>query len=157
MPGCPAHVSHFARDYWKESIEKSQVLAIHNFFQKFQVKWHEQFSQCNAQFYFPRAELSVPSPWTRLNTQLMGLATNVCTLCRKLTDAPDLFLAAPDAVSKFSLTYREPKRHRLDALLASLAQLSASESCVSNSSHSGSSPSVLNSARSFASSGSSVV
>jgi hypothetical protein len=52
----------------------------------------------------------------------MGLATNVCTLCRKLTDAPDLFLAAPDAVSKFTVTYREPKRRRLDALLASLAQ-----------------------------------
>ncbi len=121
------------------------------------MKWHEQFSQYNAQFYFPCTESSVPSPWTRLNTQLMILATNVCTLCVKLTDAPDMFLAAPDAVSKFTVTYREPKRRRLDGLLASLAQLSASESCVSRTSHSGSLPSVLNSARSLTSSGSSVV
>jgi hypothetical protein len=127
MPGCPAHVSHFAREYWKESIEKSQILAIQNHFTKFQVKWHEQFSQYNANFYFPRAEPSVPSPWTRLNTQLMTLATNVCSICAKLTDAPDMFLASSPDIPAFTVVDRTRRQPPLDALLRSLAQLSESD------------------------------
>ena len=157
MPGCPPHVSHYGREYWKPQIEKSQISEIQKLFTKFQVQWHELFSRFNATFYVPRAEPSVPSPWTALNTQLMTLATNICAICAKLTDAPDSFPAAADEVSKFTVAYREPRRRTLGALLASLAQLSASESCVSSTSHSGSLPSALNSAASFASSGSSGV
>ena len=134
MPGCPPHVSHLNRDYWKESIEKSQILVIHNLFQKFQVKWHELFSKFNAQFYFPRAEPSVPSPWTRLNIQFMQLATNICAICTKLTDAKDLLLAEPPPEPHFKVTEKPPerkpfrrRREQLDPLLDALAQLSESD------------------------------
>ena len=134
MPGCPPHVSHLNRDYWKESIEKSQILAIHNLLQKFQVKWHELFSKFNAQFYFPRAEPSVPSPWTLLNTQFMQLATNICAICSKLTDAKDLFLAEPPPEPHFKVTEKPPerkpfrrRREQLDPILDALAQLSESD------------------------------
>jgi hypothetical protein len=150
MPGCPPHVSHFGRDYWKPQIEKSQVNVIQTLFTKFQVKWHELFSKFNADFYFPRAEPTLPSPWTRLNSELMNLATNICTICSKLTGAKDMFLASdhevpnPDDGPKFTVTYRKPARAPLDALLLSLYQLSESESCRPTTS--GGSPSALNSA-----------
>jgi len=158
MPGCPPHVSHFGRDYWKPQIEKTQITAIQTLFTKFQVKWHELFSKFNANFYFPRAEPSVPSPWTRLNSELMNLATNICTICSKITGAKDMFLAsnhevpeapqAPD-IPKYRVMYRRPKRAALDALLLSLAQLSDSER--------GPARSALNSADNCTSAGSCVV
>ena len=158
MPGCPPHVSHFGRDYWKPQIEKTQITAIQTLFTKFQVKWHELFSKFNANFYFPRAEPSVPSPWTRLNSELMNLATNICTICSKITGAKDMFLTsnhevpeapqAPD-IPKYRVMYRRPKRAALDALLLSLAQLSDSER--------GPARSALNSADNCTSAGSCVV
>jgi hypothetical protein len=43
LRGCPPHVSHFVRDYWKPQIEKSQILDIQKSFTKFQVEWHTLF------------------------------------------------------------------------------------------------------------------
>ena len=126
MPGCPPHVSHFGREYWTPQIEKSQICTIQTLFIKFQVQWHELFSKFNAKFYFPRAEPSVPSPWTLLNTQFMNLATNICAICSKLAQMQDKFLASSDEISKFSVTVIRPNApgERVDALLHSLAQLS---------------------------------
>jgi hypothetical protein len=76
----------------------------------------------------------VPSPWTALNAPLMTLATNICTICSKLTGAQDMFLASNHEIPQFTVTVtdRNPKRRRaVDALLLSLAQLSESDSCVS--------------------------
>ena len=136
--GIPPRASHFGRDYWKPQIEKSQISAIHTLFVKFQVQWHELFSKFNAKFYFPRAEPSLPTPWTALNTQLMTLATNICAICSKLTASPDMFLASQHEVQKYTVIDRTPRRPRLDALLQALAQLSESESCVSSTDQSGS-------------------
>ena len=140
MPGCPPHVSHIARVYWKPQIEKSQISAIQTLFTKFQVQWHELFSKFNAKFYFPRAEPSVPSPWTRLNNELMTLATNICAICLQLTGDKDMFLVSPHEVPQYTVIdrERERKRQRLDDLMQSLAQLSESESCVSRTDQSGS-------------------
>ena len=124
LPVCRAHVSHFARDYWKPQIEKSQISEIHKAFTKFQVEWHTLFSQFNAKFYFPQPAESVPSPWTALNAPLMTLATNICTICTKLTSSQDMFLASSQEVPKYTVTYRT-RRAPLDALLLSLAQLSS--------------------------------
>jgi hypothetical protein len=73
----------------------------------------------------------VPSPWTALNAPLMTLATNICTICSKLTGAKDMFLASNHEVPSFTITYREPNR-RVSALLHSLAQLSESDASGSN-------------------------
>jgi hypothetical protein len=73
---------------------------------------------------------SVPSPWTALNTPLMNLATNICTMCSELTGAHDMFLASNHEVPKFTFTPRRPVRRRGDELLQSLYQLSESESCT---------------------------
>ena len=137
MPGCPPHVSHMARVYWKPQIEKSQICTIQTLFIKFQVQWHELFSKFNAKFYFPRAEPSLPTPWTALNTQLMTLATNICAICSKLTGSPDMFLASQHEVQKYTVIDRT-RRAPLEALLQALAQLSESESCVSSTDQSGS-------------------
>jgi hypothetical protein len=126
LPACRPHTSHFARDYWKPQIEKSQISDIQKIFTKFQVEWHTLFSRFNAKFYFPKAAESVPSPWTALNAPLMTLATNICTICSELTGAQDMFLATnhdvpnPDEVAKFTVTYRKPARAPLDALLLSM-------------------------------------
>lgn len=138
LPACRPHVSHFGRDYWRPQIEKSKISEIHNVFTKFQVEWHTLFSRFNAKFYFPQPEESVPSPWTALNEPLMTLATNICTICHKLTSAKDMFLASDPEVPQFTVIDRERKRPRLDALLHSLAQLSESDSCVSRTDQSGS-------------------
>jgi hypothetical protein len=108
LPACRAHVSHFGRDYWKPQIEKSQVNVIQTLFTKFQVKWHTLFSKFNADFYFPRAEPSLPSPWTRLNSDLMNLATNICDICSQLTNTQDLFLAVSDSEPKYTVTVIRP-------------------------------------------------
>jgi hypothetical protein len=136
LPACRAHVSHFGRDYWKPQIEKSQIADIQKSFTKFQVEWHTLFSRFNSHFYFPQAAESVPSPWTALNTPLMNLATNICTMCSELTGAQDMFLASNHEVPQFTVTVtdRNPKRRKLDALLLSLAQLSESDSSVSSAS-----------------------
>ena len=126
MPGCPPHVSHIARVYWKPQIEKSQITAIQTLFTKFQVQWHELFSKFNAKFYFPRAEPSLPTPWTALNTQLMTLATSICAICSKLGNSKDMFLAASDDIPQYTVIDRTRPRRPLDALLLSLAQLSSS-------------------------------
>jgi hypothetical protein len=128
LPACRPHISHFGRDYWRPQIEKSQILDIQKSFTKFQVEWHTLFSRFNAKFYFPQAP-SVPSPWTRLNSDLMNLATNICTICSKLSNAKDMFLASNHEVPKFTFTPRRPVRRRGDELLQSLYQLSESESC----------------------------
>jgi hypothetical protein len=128
LPACRPHVSHFGRDYWRPQIEKSQILDIQKSFTKFQVEWHTLFSRFNAKFYFPQAP-SVPSPWTRLNSDLMNLATNICTICSKLSNAKDMFLASNHEVPKFTVTPRRPVRRLGDELLQSLYQLSESESC----------------------------
>jgi hypothetical protein len=158
LPVCRAHVSHFGRDYWKPQIEKSQVAEIQKVFTKFQVEWHTLFSRFNAKFYFPEAGPSVPSPWTALNAPLMTLATNICTMCSELTGAQDMFLASNHEVPQFTVTDRNPKRRRLDALLLSLYQLSESESCRPTTSGSlASSASVLSTADNCKSPGSCVV
>ena len=144
--GCPPRVSHFGREYWKPQIEKSQISAIQTLFTKFQVQWHELFSKFNAKFYFPRAEPSVPSPWTRLNSELMNLATNICAICAKLTGAQDMFLASSRDVPAFTVIDRGAP---VDALLQSLYQLSESESSRSTTNQSGSPLSVLNRAVKF--------
>lgn len=124
--GIPPRASHFGRDYWKPQIEKSQISAIHTLFVKFQVQWHELFSKFNAKFYFPRAEPSLPTPWTALNTQLMTLATSICAICSKLGNSKDMFLAASDDIPQYTVIDRTRPRRPLDALLLSLAQLSSS-------------------------------
>ena len=149
MPGCPPHVSYFGREYWKPQIEKSQISAIQTLFTKFQVQWHELFSKFNAKFYFPRAEPSVPSPWTRLNSELMNLATNICAICAKLTGAKDMFLASSPDIPAFAVVDRTRRQPPLDALLQSLYQLSESESSRSTTNQSGSPLSVLNRAVKF--------
>ena len=149
LPGCPPHVSHFGREYWKPQIEKSQISAIQTLFTKFQVQWHELFSKFNAKFYFPRAEPSVPSPWTRLNSELMNLATNICAICSKLTGAQDMFIASSRDVPAFTVVDRTRRQPPLDALLQSLYQLSESESSRSTTNQSGSPLSVLNRAVKF--------
>jgi hypothetical protein len=138
MSGCPPHVSHFVRDYWKPQIEKSQISEIQKLFTKFQIEWHTLFSQFNAKFYFPETEESVPSPWTVLNAPLMTLVTNICAVCSKLTGAKDMFLASYPEVPKYTVIDRTLPRRPLDALLQSLTQLSVSESCVSRTDQSGS-------------------
>ena len=157
LPGCPPHVSHFGREYWKPQIEKSQISAIQTLFTKFQVQWHELFSKFNAKFYFPRAEPSVPSPWTRLNSELMNLATNICAICAKLTGAQDMFLASSRDVPAFTVVDRTRRQPPLDALLQSLYQLSESESSRPTTNRSRSPLSVLNRAVKFKSPGSCVV
>ena len=157
LPGCPPHVSHFGREYWKPQIEKSQISAIQTLFTKFQVQWHELFSKFNAKFYFPRTEPSVPSPWTLLNTQFMNLTTNICAICSKLTGAKDMFLASCHEVPQFSVIDRSAPPAPVDALLQSLYQLSESESSRSKTNQSGSPSSVLNRAVKFKSPGSCVV
>jgi hypothetical protein len=129
LPACRPHTSHFARDYWKPQIEKSQISDIQKTFTKFQVEWHTLFSRFNAKFYFPQPAESVPSPWTALNAPLMTLATNICSICSKLTGAKDMFLASNHEVPTFTVTYREPAR-RVGDLLHSLAQLSSSGSAA---------------------------
>jgi hypothetical protein len=156
LPACRAHVSHFGRDYWKPQIEKTQITAIQTLFTKFQVEWHTLFSRFNSHFYFPQAAESVPSPWTALNTPLMNLATNICTMCSELNGAQDMFLTSNHEVPQFTVTPRNPKRQRLDALLLLLDQLSESESCGPHS-ESGSLTSVLNRADNCSSPGACVV
>ena len=113
------------------------------------MQWHELFSKFNANFYFPRAEPSVPSPWTRLNSELMNLATNICAICAKLTGAQDMFLASSRDVPAFTVVDRTRRQPPLDALLQSLYQLSESESSRSTTNQSGSPLSVLNRAVKF--------
>lgn len=146
---CPPRVSHFAREYWKRTIEKSQISEIQKLFTKFQIEWHTLFSKFNAKFYFPQAEQSVPSPWTLLNTQLMNLATNICAICSKLTGAQDMFLASSRDVPAFTVVDHTRRQPPLDALLQSLYQLSESESSRSTTNQSGSPLSVLNRAVKF--------
>ena len=126
LPGCQPHVSHYGRYYWKPNIEKKQILAIHDFFVKFEVQWKDLFSKFGAQYYAPEAEASVLSPWTVLNEQLMNFAKNICTICSQLTDAPDSFRTDSRPETKYRVTVMQPElaRASLDTLLQSLVQLS---------------------------------
>jgi len=127
LPGCPPHVSHCGRQFWKPQIEKAQILAIYKLFVKFRVQWQELFSRHSPNYYFPAAASTVQSPWTLLDAQLLDLASNICATCRELTDAPDDFLAEPRPTARFGA---DPRRQaHFGELLHSLAQLSESDSC----------------------------
>jgi hypothetical protein len=113
LPGCPPHVSHYGRDYWKPQIEKQQISAIRELFAKFQVLWTKLYEDYQPKFYDPPAP-SVSSPWTTLNDQFLKFTQNICAICDQLTSTPDF--SAP-AVS-------ELRQNSLNSLLQSLVELS---------------------------------
>lgn len=113
LPGCPPHVSHYERDYWKPQIEKQQISAIRELFAKFKVLWTQLYNNYQPKFYDPPAP-SVTSPWTTLNDQFLKFTQNICAICDQLTTTPDF--SAP-AVS-------ELRQNSLNSLLQSLVELS---------------------------------